>query len=222
MERLILFDIDGTLVHCGLQVRVIFAEALIEVFGTAGSIDSYDFAGRTDRQIISELMAEAGFPGEEVEERLPRMRELYVDELEARLDVERMRLLPGVLDLLERLERRAGYALGLLTGNFEPGARIKLGRFDLNRFLPFGAFGDDHVDRVHLVEVARAAAEERTGVRFADEQILLIGDSLLDVRCARENNVRCLAVATGGATAEELGAAGADQVIADLTAAEIG
>jgi phosphoglycolate phosphatase len=214
--KLVLFDIDGTLLHCGPQVRPLFAEALVEVFGTAGDVDAYDFSGRTDPRIVLDLLTGAGLPEDEVMAALPRMRALYLERLERALDPEGMCLLPGVLELLEALARREDVVLALLTGNWEPGARIKLSRFDLNRFFGFGAFGCDAVDRSDLPPVALDRAERAVGRRFRPEETLIIGDSLHDVSCARANGIPALAVATGRTPADALREAGADWVIADL------
>jgi len=130
-----------------------------------------------------------------------------------------MRLLPGVVEILERLAPREDITLALLTGNWEPGARTKLSRFDLNRFFPFGAFGCDGVDRSDLPPVALDRAERLLGRRFLPEEALIIGDSLYDVSCARDNGIPVLAVATGRTPAEALEEAGADWVIPDLEAA---
>ena len=104
--RLVLFDIDGTLVDCGPQVRPLFGAALVEVFGTAGHVDGYDFVGKTDPQIVLDLMTGAGLEREAVEAVLPRFRELYLERLGEGLTRERMRLLPAVVELLERLAGR--------------------------------------------------------------------------------------------------------------------
>ncbi|HJX26826.1 MAG TPA: HAD family hydrolase, partial [Thermoanaerobaculia bacterium] len=215
-DRLLLFDIDGTLVSCGPQVRPLFAQSLIDVYGTAGACDSYDFSGRTDQRIVIDLMTGAGLREEEVRRRLPEIRSLYLGRLERGLERERMRLLPGVVELLERLAPRPDLTLALLTGNWEPGARTKLSRFDLNRFFAFGAFGCDGTDRDELPPVALDRAERQVGRRFQPTEALIIGDSLHDVSCARAHGIPCLAVATGRTPAESLRAAGADWVAADL------
>lgn len=217
--RLILFDIDGTLVDCGPQVRPLFAAALTEVWGTTGDLDGYSFAGKTDQRIVGDLMRSAGICEAEVERGMPRMRRAYLDRLDTALDRERMCLLPGVGPLLDRLAADQGVAVGLLTGNWERGARIKLGRFGLERHFPFGAFGDDGVDRAELPPVALDRAEAATGRRFSPDEVLIVGDSVEDVRCARAHGVRCLAVSTGWTPAEHLHDAGADWVAADLDAA---
>jgi phosphoglycolate phosphatase-like HAD superfamily hydrolase len=214
--RLVLFDIDGTLLDCGPQVRPVFAQALVDVFGTAGAVDSYDFAGRTDPRIVLDLMTGAGMPEPEVVEKLPRLRELYLERLEGMLDHQGMRLLPALPDLLEELAAREDVALALLTGNWEPGARSKLSRFDLNRFFDFGAFGCDGIHRSELPPVALDRAERHLGRRFRPEETLIVGDSLHDVSCARDNGIPVLAVATGRTPAEALRAAGADWVVPDL------
>jgi len=214
--RLILFDIDGTLLDCGRQVRPLFAAALEEVFGTTGDVHGYDFAGKTDPRIVFDLMTGSGVPREVVSEGLPRLRQRYLERLESGLRREEMRLLPGVADLLERLSGRPELDLGLLTGNWEMGARIKLGRFELNRFFPFGAFGDDAVERSELPPVALRRAAAASGREFTAAETLIVGDSVLDVACARAHGVRALAVATGRTAATDLQAAGADWVVTDL------
>jgi len=217
--RLVLFDVDGTLVDCGPQVRPLFAAALAEVWGTTGVLDGYSFAGKTDPRIVGDLMRAAGVPDDEVRSGMPRMRRAYLDRLEAALDRERMCLLPGVASLLDRLAADPDVAVGLLTGNWERGARIKLSRFGLERHFPFGAFGDDGIDRAELPPIALERAAAATGRRFAPEEVLIVGDSLEDVRCAAAHGVRCLAVATGWTPAETLHEAGAAWVTADLDAA---
>ncbi len=214
--HLILFDIDGTLLLCGRQVKEIFAAALEEVFDRTGELEGYDFSGKTDTQIAGDLLASAGLTAEEIEEGMPRVKEVYLDKLGRELDGEKMRLLAGVEDLLQKLEARADVCLGLLTGNWEQGARIKLSRFDLNWYFPFGAFGDEQTDRMELPPLALERAQEHTGQSFEPAQTVIVGDSVLDVACARAHGIRALAVATGKTPAEELERAGADCVISDL------
>jgi phosphoglycolate phosphatase len=214
--KLVLFDIDGTLLSCGPQVRPVFAGALMEVFGTTGAIDAYDFTGRTDPGIVLELVGGAGVPDAVVREGLPRMRELYTGRLERSLDRAGMRLLPGVVEILDRLSGREDVVLALLTGNWEPGAKAKLSRFDLNGYFPFGAFGCDGIDRSDLPPVALDRAERAMGRRFRPEEVLIVGDSIHDVSCAHAHGIPCLAVETGRTPGETLRAAGADWVIPDL------
>lgn len=214
--RLILFDVDGTLIDCGGQPKPLFAEALIEVFGVAGDIARYRFTGRTDPRIVFDLMTGAGVPPERVLEELPRLRDAYLDRLAARLDPTRVRVLPAVEERLAALAGRADLTLGLLTGNWERGARIKLGSVGLDRFFAFGAFGDDQIDRRDLPPVALQRAAESAGRSFLPEETLIVGDSPLDVECARAHHIPCWAVATGWTPAEDLARAGADRVLGDL------
>ena len=214
--KLILFDIDGTLLNCGPQVRPLFASALVEVFGTAGDVDAYDFTGRTDPGIVFDLITAAGVPHAVVREGLPRMRALYTERLDRGLDRQGMQLLPGVEEILERLSARHDVALALLTGNWEPGAKAKLSRFDLNRYFPFGAFGCDGVDRAELPPVALDRAERALGRRFPPDEVLIVGDSVHDVSCAHAHGIPCLAVCTGRTPEETLEATGADWVVPDL------
>jgi phosphoglycolate phosphatase-like HAD superfamily hydrolase len=130
-----------------------------------------------------------------------------------------MRLLPGVERLLAGLAARRDLVIGLLTGNWERGARIKLARHALNRYFPFGSFGDERLEREELPPVAWRAAIDATGRRFAPAETLIVGDSRLDVACARAHGIPCLAVATGRTAAAALAAAGADWVVPDLEAA---
>lgn len=216
--RLILFDIDGTLLECGGQTKGLLAAALLEVFGTTGDLNGYNMSGRTDPQIVLDLMTAAGISRPTVEAGLPRMRDLYLPRLEARLDRARMRLLPGVESILERLAPHPSSDLALLTGNWEAGARTKLSRFDLNRFFPFGAFGSDAIHRSDLPPIALARAERHLGRTIPPHEALIVGDSIHDISCARDNGLQVLAVATGHTPAPDLAAAGADWVVPDLLA----
>lgn len=219
--RLLLFDIDGTLLRCGPQVKEVFASSLESVYGVRGDLEGYSFAGRTDPGIVLDLMTAAGLQREDVLARLPEMQARYLERLDFELEAPRMRLLPGVLEVLERLAVQPGVTLGLLTGNWHLGARIKLSRFGLNRFFAFGAFGDDGFQRRQLLPAALQRAATATGETFHPGETLIIGDSLLDVDCAHAHGVPVLAVATGYHSAAELTAAGADWVVAELPAAGV-
>ena len=214
--KLVLFDIDGTLVDCGGQARRAFAAALLEVIGTTGGLETYDFSGKLDPRIVVDLLSGMGMSREQAFERLPDVREAYLARLERTLSVERMRLLPGVDELLDSLVARDDIALGLLTGNWERGGRIKLSRFDLNRYFSFGSFGDDAMDRLDLPPVALSRAEMAIGRSFAAEETVIVGDSLLDVACAKAHGIRCLAVATGRTDAAELEGAEPEWLLPDL------
>jgi phosphoglycolate phosphatase-like HAD superfamily hydrolase len=214
--RLALFDIDGTLVRGGWQLRAWFGEALVEVFGEAGDLDGYSFAGKIDPQIVMELLSGAGLPRAEIEAGLPSFQKSYLGRLQRHLSRDHLRLLPHVESLLERLSRRGEITLGLLTGNWELGARAKLSCYGLNRFFSFGSFGDGQQSRRDLPPLALDRAAAVTGRRFLPAETVIVGDSSLDVECAHEHGMRAAAVATGPASRAELESAGADWVLPDL------
>ena len=218
--KLVLFDIDGTLVDCGGQARLAFADALMRVMGTTGALDGYDFSGKLDPRIVIDLLMGMGLSSDEATRRMPDVRAEYLDRLERTLRVEKMTLLPGVGELLESLAARDDVALGLLTGNWERGGRIKIGRFDLNRFFPFGGFGDDALDRNDLPPIALRRAAARHGREFSARDTIIVGDSVLDVVCARAHGIRCLAVATGKTGATVLAAGSPEWLLDDLSGAE--
>ncbi len=218
--KLLLFDIDGTLLRCGPQVRPIFAGAMADAFGQFASLEGYAFAGKTDPQIVEDLVSANGLDEAELETLMGQMRAIYSRRLAAELRTEGMTLLPGVVPLLERLTVRDDVAVGLLTGNWYPCAGAKLSRFDLERFFPFGAFGEDGPMRADLVPAALGRATAATGHVFTPADAVIIGDSALDVACAQAHGVPSLAVATGFASVDRLRDAGADWAFEDLVAAE--
>jgi phosphoglycolate phosphatase len=217
--ELVLFDIDGTLIDCGGQARRAFAAALVEVVGAAGAIDDYDFSGKPDPRIVYDLLAGLGYSREEVLVQVPKVRDAYLGRLEGLLDGARMRVLPGVRELLDALSARRDVALGLLTGNWEQGARIKLSRFDMNRYFPFGGFGDESFDRHELPPVAMERARAVHSRAFSPAETVIVGDALLDISCAHAHGIACLAVATGRTPAPALAAARPDWLLDDLSGA---
>ena len=216
LPRLILFDIDGTLLKGRRRLRAWFKESLEAVYGSAGNIDGHSFSGKTDPQIVAELMSGAGLPADLVARRLPRLKEVYLRRLEEELEVTDLELLPEVRALLARLEEIEEVTVGLLTGNWEGGARCKLSRLGLNRFFEFGAFGDDRADRTDLPPVALRRAARARGRSFTARETLIVGDSPLDVACARAHGIRAAAVTTGYTGLDQLEASGADWILSDL------
>ena len=202
-KRLVLFDIDGTLLSAGRAARESVLAALTEVYGWTGSGSSHDFSGKTDPQIIRELIRDS--VGEDrCEAQLLRALDFYLAELEHRLTTEAVVPKPGVGSLLRRLAAEPGVTLALLTGNLERGARLKLEPPGFNGFFPFGAFGSDSADRYELPAIAVARARERTGHEFSGKSVVVVGDSVHDVGCGRALGVRAVAVATGPTSAERL------------------
>jgi phosphoglycolate phosphatase-like HAD superfamily hydrolase len=218
MRRLILFDIDGTLLRDERAGKRAVRDALVEVFGTTGPITEYSFAGRTDPEIVRDLLRAGGIEDREIDARLPELWRRYVENLEREIRAVEVRPLPGVAPLLERIEGAGGPLVpGLLTGNVREGARIKLeaaglgfGRFRV------GAFGSDHAHRPELPAIAARRAREAVGLEFAGKEIVVIGDTPLDVACGAHLGVRTIAVATGRHPFDELAACGPDHVFRDL------
>lgn len=218
--KLILFDIDGTLLNCGGRTRVPLAGALEQTWGTAGSLLEDPFAGKTDDQIVFDALTSGGVDEREIARLLPLAKARYIAALESALDGADVVLLPGVEETLERLGALPGVRIGLLTGNWEVGARWKLDHFDLNRFFGVGAFGDGCRDRAGLPPVALEVAGRHFGERFGPEDALIVGDTPNDVRCGRENKIGVVALTTGFSSGDELREAGADWIFGDLIEAE--
>lgn len=219
--RLFLFDVDGTLVTAQGAGRLALGRALQAVYGTTGPIDAYDFRGRTDPRIVSDLMGAAGIPDPEVRARLPACFDAYVAELSALVaGGQRVRVMPGVDHVVAALAARDDALVGLLTGNIEAGARVKLGPTGLWPRFRLGAYGSDDIDRRRLPAVACSRARALAGRDFPFERVTIIGDTPLDVDCARACGAQAVAVATGRYAADELSACAPDLLFADFTDAE--
>jgi phosphoglycolate phosphatase len=214
--RLFLFDIDGTLVSVRGAGRAAFARALEEIYGTAGAIERYDFRGRTDLRIVHELMTDAGVEADRIRARLDDCFGAYAREL-ARLigDGSRVQVLPGVAEVVRRLGARGDALVGLLTGNIDAGARIKLTPTGLWPLFRVAAYGGDDADRRRLPSIARERARA-LGHDFAFDRITIIGDTPLDVDCARGCGAVAVAVATGQHPADELASCRPDVLLGDL------
>ncbi len=216
MQRLILFDIDGTLAEGG-PAKGAFHAAMMATFGTAGAIESYSFSGKTDPQIARELLVASGLDDTEIDDGFPGLWEGYAEELERRIVANPMRLLPGVKKLIEALEAEAEVALGLVTGNIARGAQLKLGSVGLDGRFHVGGYGSDHEDREYLPGIALSRAAETWGVRFETDCVFVVGDTPRDVQCGKHHGTRTVAVATGHFDEEQLEAAGADVVFEDFS-----
>ncbi len=216
MHTLILFDIDGTLTRGG-PAKVAFETAMLETYGTAGAVESYDFSGKTDPQIARELLAAAGLEDAVIDAGLAGLWDRYIGELESRISANPMRLLPGVAGLIEALDSEPDVALGLVTGNIIRGARAKLGSVGLAEYFEVGGYGSDHEVREHLPAIALERAFEAWGVRFPPESAVIVGDTPRDVACGKHEGTRTVAVATGRIPREQLEATGADAVFDDFS-----
>lgn len=212
----ILFDIDGTLVLTGGAGQRAMARAFEDVFSVPDAFHNIEMPGRTDSWILSDALAAHGV--RRVDADLARFRETYLEHLrsEIQLPGPRKGVMPGVRALLKVLVGRDEVYLALLTGNYRDAARLKLDYFDLWRYFPCGAFGDDAPDRNGLLPKAIAAIQSRGGPEVGPSQVVVVGDTPLDVACAVASGARSLAVATGGYDADALRASGADMVMEDL------
>jgi phosphoglycolate phosphatase len=210
-----LFDIDGTLISSGGAGKAALEQALAEEFGIARITAKLELSGRTDRAICRDLFRYHVL--DDTPENWQRLIGSYLRHLPSCLEHKGGRVLPGISALLEGLRGREDVLVGLLTGNIRAGAKVKLGHFGLYDHFPFGGFGDEHFDRD---DVAREALEavrcHRNGSAAADS-IWVIGDTPLDIRCARAIGARAVAVATGWHAVAELEACQPDLLFTDLS-----
>jgi phosphoglycolate phosphatase-like HAD superfamily hydrolase len=214
---LVLFDIDGTLILSGKAGLRGLAGAVRQLYGIADALEHVPLAGRTDRAIVADVLN--GLGREPTAGEIERLRAMYLDQLEEEIVKpvpEKSGVLPGVTGLLDAIDARPDLRVGLLTGNFEQGARIKLQHFALWHRFPFGAFGDDHVDRRALVPIALARAHAAGHSTATAADVVIIGDTPLDVDCALAHGARAIGVATGHYGRHELEAAGAGLVVDTL------
>jgi phosphoglycolate phosphatase len=219
--KLVLFDVDGTLITSRGAGRRAMRVAFERVFGTAGGIDQYDLRGRTDTRIVHDVMGAEGWEEARVRERLDDFFEAYLGGLVAEIgDGQGVVTLPGVAALVERLAFASEVVLGLVTGNIEEGARIKLGPTGLWPHFRIGAYGSDHMDRRRLPSLAARRAHALLGREFRPADVVVIGDTPHDVDCARACGAVAVAVATGQYPREALLADRPDHFFEDLSETE--
>ena len=219
---LVLFDIDGILLDAGGAGRAGLEESFRSVFGIEdieGPVSRVRFAGMTDPMIIADIAREAGIPASQVEARYRELQDAYLHALRRDLDEPnpRRRVLPGVRPLLEVLTARPDVFLGIVTGNIEEGARVKLDAFGLNGYFMDGGFASDHPERNEIARIAHERLSRRAGFRFPADRVMVIGDTEFDVLCARANSFRAIAVESGYVSRDRLEAARPDTLLPDLT-----
>lgn len=203
-QKLLLFDIDGTLLTVSGVNRTILMDALLEVYGTSGTAATHNFAGRMDSLIIREVLAAVGMGDKRIDEGFEQAKSSYIERFRQQAVPADVTLHDGVVELLEALSSRSDCLLGLLTGNFERSGRHKLSLPGIDHYFPFGAFADDALHRNDLPAVALEKARRLTGRSFEPGEVVIIGDTEHDIACAKASGARSLAVATGTYSMERL------------------
>jgi phosphoglycolate phosphatase-like HAD superfamily hydrolase len=220
MTRLVLWDIDGTLVRAGNLGAEVFDRAVLGVLGRLPE-QRVVMGGKTDPQIVHEYLQLLHV---EDPSTLPEILRRLEEELAAvaHLIAAQGWVCPGIGELLPRLDAEPGIAQSVLTGNIAPNAVVKLAAFGLDRWLDLktGAYGSDHADRRQLVPIALHRQRELRGREIGPGEVWVVGDTPSDLACARAGGARCLLVATGRPTIDELEPLGADALLADLTDTE--
>jgi phosphoglycolate phosphatase len=217
-KRLLLFDIDGTLIHSGGAGVHALKSAFKERFGIDDDLRDIEIAGMTDSGIVVSILRKHKIPP--TNENVSGFLDSYVHFLSLELPRRKGKLLPGVLELLEKLKSRKHLVLALLTGNVSRGAQLKLEHYGVWHFFEFGAFADDHRDRNRLGPFARARAKEKHGREFSASEIDVIGDTPRDIACGKALGARTVAVATGTWSRDRLSKYHPDFLIDDLSDVE--
>jgi len=212
--KLLLFDIDGTLLTTDGAGRVALQLAANDIFGLDEDLSGVTIAGNTDTGIIREVLAKRSLPV--TDGNVNRYIGGYLARLRDQLAESPGVILPGIRALLDTLST-TGWTTGLLTGNVERGAQLKLTTHGINNYFSIGAFGDDHHDRNELGPIARTRAEKFTNRSFADAHIYVIGDTPRDIHCGRSFGARTIAVATGSFPYETLREQKPDFLFKDLS-----
>ncbi len=216
--KLVLFDIDGTLLWTSGAGRRAMEAALLAHYGHAGH-PGYRYDGKTDIQIVRESMRGAGVEDATIEARLDDVLAMYLERLDAEISAPgaTMHRYDGVLELLDALDARSDRVVGLLTGNLVGGAQRKLRAVGVSpeRFL-LGAFGSDHEHRHELPSIAVARAREQHGLSFEGHRVVIIGDTPADIHCGRGIGARAIGVATGHYSVDDLAAHGPAAVLPDF------
>ena len=213
-KKLLLFDIDGTLIASGGAGEHALRLGIKDRFGLEEDFQGIEIAGRTDSGIARQFFAKHSLP--ETPGNIAAFFESYLDHLAILLPKKEGRLLPGILELLEALKGRPDVVLALLTGNLARGAELKLTHYGVWDYFEFGAYADDHHDRNELGHFARTRALERHGIDFPPARIYVLGDTPHDITCARAIGATAVAIATGQYSRAQLAAHAPDFLFDDL------
>ena len=217
LRHLVLFDIDGTLLWPDSVGRASLEAALLRVFDTQGSLANYSLRGQTDRQIVSDVLAGEGISPDEIEARFDELCSVMAEEMVKLLPGHDVRPCDGGLSLVEKLRARGDVLLGLVTGNFQETAFLKLEAAGYRReHFRVGAYGAERANRAELPPLAVERAKQLTGQCFEGQAIVVVGDTPADIACAQSVSARTVAVATGWDSPEVLRSHSPDSLLPDL------
>ena len=218
MKRLVLFDIDETMISSDGAGRRAFARVLKREYGIAEEIGQISMSGKTDPQILKEIFEFVQKGHLHTDETLESFYQHYLDILKEEVLASTTYIIhPGIPALLEQLELDQNAYLGLVTGNIEPGARVKLDRVNLNNYFPVGAYGSDSANRLDLPAIAVERAKEHYKQDFDKDEVVVIGDSINDILCAKHYGAKCIAVNTGKTSRADLEAYNPEYLFANLS-----
>ncbi|PHR93949.1 MAG: hypothetical protein COA78_32345 [Blastopirellula sp.] len=213
--KIILFDIDGTLVNTDASGKDAMVASFLAVAGLEAITQPIEVSGKTDRGIAHELFSVHGQTMTDA--KWDAFLAGYLAGLKANLPQRNGRVLAGISELLSILDEREDVTLGLLTGNVVQGANLKLTHFEIMHYFPFGGFGDEHPNRDDVARMAHQKAEQHLGTFIAGNQVYVIGDTANDVTCARAIGASAIAVATGKYSSETLAESNPDLLVEDLS-----
>ncbi len=220
-KRLVLFDIDETMISSDGAGRKAFARVLKREYDISEEIGHINMSGKTDPQILKEIFEFADKPHLHTEENLQSFYSHYLKALQEEIKVSTTYIIhAGIPALLARLATASGVFLGLVTGNIEAGARMKLDRVRLNDYFPIGAYGSDSANRLDLPAIAVDRANDHFAQSFEKSEVVVIGDSVNDILCAQHYGAKCIAVNTGKTPKSELAALCPEYLFDDLSKTE--
>ena len=214
MNKLVLFDIDGTLIPSSKAEHKAYSEAFKIVYKIDTSVEVINPHGMTSQQVIIEVLRKDGLNEQEIKSKIKECMKVMVDSFNEFIVDEKIVLLEGVQELLEVLNKN-GVLIGLVTGNLEDIARGRLRKAGINQYFKVGGFGDDDIDRVNLVKLAIKRAKENF-VFKSNNNIFLIGDAPQDMKAGKEAGIKTIGVTTGIYSKEQLKDAGADFIVSNL------
>ena len=215
MNKLVLFDIDKTLIDGSRAHHFSYSAGFKKIYGIDADISTINHRGMTDQQIIIEVLKRNNLSEEEIKSKISDCMKVMIESFSELILKDEIIVLKGVRELLEILEKK-GVLMGLVTGNLEPIARGKLKKINLDKYFKVGGFGSDHIDRTNLIKMAIKKAEDNFDFKF-DNNVFHTGDATQDMMAGKNAGVKTIGVTTGPCSEEQLRAAGADFVFNNLS-----